>query len=106
MPDLPTIERIAQFGLPFCVVGKVPAMNVARIIETLVIAGITMLGTVQVMASKVETLVVAVNNVSSQVKAMQINDAGRSGKVEGELAMQAKINQDQEERIRKLEQRR
>ena len=100
-------------ALPFCITGKLPAFNFQRLIETVIIAGVTMFGTVQVTASKVEAQTLAINTLAATINAMddrlrtiEVSRAQRTAKLDGEIAEQSRNNADHEARLRQLERRR
>jgi len=54
----------------------------------------------------IATLTVTVASMDERLRLIEISRAQRTGKLDGEIAEQSRNNQDQEMRLRKLEQRR
>ena len=88
--------------VPFIgITGKQPSFNVARLIETFIIAGVTMWGTVQVQAAKLEAIVKVTEEMRQEVTAIRLERAGRVQKIDAELAALHAAQADHEVRLRK-----
>jgi outer membrane murein-binding lipoprotein Lpp len=89
--------------------GRHPQINMQKIFESLVIAGITaaitMYGTVNAMSTKMDRLEVAVATLAEKVAQAEIMRASLTAQRTLEISTLMKQNIDQEERIRKLEAR-
>lgn len=104
--DHNTITKLACL-IPFCTVGKgAPEMNFARLLETCIIAGVTMYGTIQVQSSKLDALAKVTEEMRAEVTAIRLERAGRVKLIDAELEEQKRFRSDIETRTRKLEQRR
>lgn len=106
--DIGMWSRLLSSGaLPFLTVaGKAPVMNFSRLVETFIIAGVTMYGTVQVQSAKLDALARATEALQNEVTAIRLERAGRVKQIDAHMVDQAQRNIDWEARMRKLEQRR
>jgi len=93
--------------LPFCVTaGHSKYADFKRIMELLITAIATALTTAQLVIKQVDRIEVAVNRADARIVAIELSRAGRVGKLDGEIADLNRKDMDQEQRIRKLEQKR
>ena len=101
--DTSMLAKLIEY-IPFLTVaGKPPPiMNFSRLLETFIIAGVTMYGTVQVQSAKLDALARATEALQNEVTAIRLERAGRVKQIDAHITEQTYRNADQEARLRKL----